>query len=97
LAYQPFHNLRLINEIKRAPFTASLHLSYTGERTTLDIYDKLKPYLLVDMALSYLFTVGRRGVTLSATVKNLTNRSYQNVKFYPMAPINYNLSLRYDF
>lgn len=97
LAYQPKHtsNLRLKLESKKREFFVST--SYTGSRTTVDIYDYLPPYLLVNCGATYNISLFKKRAKLSINIRNLLNIQYQNVKFYAMPGINYNSSLRIDF
>ena len=97
LAYQPRHSWRASAGAGNGPLSFSVNLSYTGERTTLDIYDKLPDYLLADASVSYKTTLWKREITLTGVVKNITNTSYQNVKFYAMAPLNYMVNVVFSF
>ncbi len=72
-------------------------MSFSGERSTLDIYDILDPYFLTDIGTQFeSIFLGHRFV-VNAVIKNLTGVSYQNVKFYAMPGRNWNLSLRFYF
>lgn len=97
LAYQPKISWRsgLRMSISRA--TVYLNLSYTGERTTLDIYDILPSYLLTDIGASYEFKISGARFTINGVVKNITDEMYQNVKFYAMPGRNYQMSIQYKF
>jgi outer membrane receptor protein involved in Fe transport len=97
LAYQPLHSWRASAGAESGPVSFSVNLSYTGERTTLDIFDKLPDYLLADASITYKTALWGREVTLSGVVKNITNTRYQNVKFYAMAPLNYMVNVVFSF
>ncbi len=97
LAYQPRHSWRGAVNAERGNWASFVNISYTGERTTLDIYDTLAGYTLIDFGASYQGKIFGKDVTISSVVKNLLNVSYQNVKFYAMAPINYQITLKWKF
>ncbi|MDP3453324.1 MAG: TonB-dependent receptor plug domain-containing protein [Bacteroidales bacterium] len=104
LAYQPRHSLRSGINAQWGDLSAFITLSYTGERTTLDIYDIMPSYLLTDIGLDYNINIcdksrknsGSR-LVLSPVVRNIFNVSYQNVKFYAMAGRSWQISLRWNF
>jgi len=97
LAYQPKHSLRSSLTVARNTFSSYVSLSYTGERTTLDIYDVLDSYFLVDIGFSYKGSLGVNSYSVNVALKNITNELYQNVKFYAMPGRNWQLALRYFF
>lgn len=97
LAYQPRHSWRGALNAERGNWASFVNISYTGERTTLDIYDTLAGYTLIDLGASYRGKILGKRVTVSTIIKNLLNVSYQNVKFYAMAPVNYQITLRWEF
>ena len=97
LAFQPKHSARaaLSAHLNKLAFYANM--SFSGERSTLDIYDILDPYFLIDIGAQFeSIFLGHRFV-VNAVIKNLTGVSYQNVKFYAMPGRNWNLSLRFYF
>jgi len=93
LAYQPKHSWR--TKLMAANGTISLYgaLSYTGVRTTIDLYDILPSYLLSDFGATYCFRLFGEEFAANGVVKNIFDVSYQNVKFYAMPGRNYQISL----
>lgn len=97
LAFQPKHSFRSSFTLGRGDISSFVNLLYTGERTTLDIFDILDSYFLVDIGLSYKSKLGANNYSLNFALKNITNEYYQNVKFYAMPSRNWQLALRYFF
>ena len=104
LAYQPLHSLRTNISVQRGDLSAFVNVSYTGERSSLDIYDRLPAYLLTDVGFNWSISLpgvsrvaSGRGLVLNPVVKNIFNTRYQNVKFYAMPGINWQVSLRWNF
>lgn len=97
LAYQPRHSWRAMVKGERGKFSVFAAMSYTGRRTTLDIYDVLPSYLLTDAGATFRQPFGDNELVLSATVKNIFNVSYQNVKFYAMPGTNGQLTVQFRF
>jgi len=97
LAYQPRHSWRAMAKGERGKFSVFAAMSYTGRRTTLDIYDVLPSYLLTDAGVTFRQPFGENELVLSATVKNIFNVSYQNVKFYAMPGTNGQLTVQFRF
>lgn len=97
LAFQPKHSLRSSFTASKDAITGFINLSYTGERTTLDIYDILKPYFLVDVGVALKGVLGGNRYSLNIALKNITNEHYENIKFYAMPGRNWQVALRYFF
>lgn len=97
LAYQPKHSLRTTLSVKINNNTMFTTISYTGDRTTLDIFDKLPSYTLTDVGYSRKLSLFGEHLTMDAVVRNIFSVSYQNVKFYAMPGINWQLTLRWIF
>jgi len=97
LAYQPRHSWRSMVKGERGRVSLFAGVSYTGKRTTLDIYDILPSYTLTDAGVTYRQPLGEKELIVSGVVKNIFDVSYQNVKFYAMPGINWQLSLQFKF
>lgn len=97
LAFQPKHSLRSSVKVSKGALSSYLNFSYTGERTTQDIYDILKPYILTDIGFALKGDLGSNRYSLNIALKNITNEYYQNVKFYAMPGRNWQVALRYFF
>lgn len=80
-----------------------LHLSmlYIGERYSLNENipsNLLDPYLLLNLSASYAYRIKDNHVLkLHAGIKNITNESYNYVRYFVMPGINYFIKLSYDF
>lgn len=70
--------------MSKAGVALYLNFNYTGERSTLDIYDILPSYLLTDIGATYDFKISGARFTINGIIKNITDEMYQNVKFYAM-------------
>ncbi len=97
LAYQPYHSLRASANVYKGTYNLYVSFSYTGERTTLDIFDRLPSYTLTDIGFSHKGELFNKRFTLSGVVRNILDVQYQNVKFYAMPGRNWQLSLRFFF
>jgi iron complex outermembrane receptor protein len=97
LAYQPKHSLRASLRADLNKWSLYGGIYYTGTRTTLDIYDILPSYILADLGLIYKFSLFGENFTANGVVKNISNASYQNVKFYAMPGRNWQISLQWKF
>lgn len=97
LAFQPKHSFKSSFTVSRGDFSSFVNLLYTGKRATLDIFDVLNSYFLVDIGFAYKGKLGINNYSLNFALKNITNEYYQNVKFYAMPGRNWQLALRYFF
>ncbi|OFY39206.1 MAG: hypothetical protein A2X18_04085 [Bacteroidetes bacterium GWF2_40_14] len=97
LAYQPKHSWRTTIKAERGALSLYGGLYFTGERTTIDIFDILPSYLLTDVGAIYRFKVFGEAFTANGVVKNIFDVSYQNVKFYAMPGRNWQISLKWQF
>ena len=97
LAFQPRHSVRGSLSLSGGPFLWFATISFTGDRTTLDIFDVLDPYTLLDAGARYKGVLGGQKYSINLTVKNITGTNYQNVKFYAMPGRNYNVAFRLYF
>lgn len=77
--------------------------NYTGERTSSDIYDILEGYLLWDISLNHTFTFPKKRasnhtqrLTLSFQVKNLLDKTYQNLPFRGMPGRNFAAGIKWQ-
>jgi len=97
LAYQPKLSWRAGLKLVRGRGALYTNLNYTGERTTIDLYDILQSYLITDVGASYDFKLAGCHFVANGVVKNITGEVYQNVKFYAMPGRNYQMSIQYKF
>lgn len=97
LAYQPEHSWRASVTADKEPFSLFARVAYTGERTTLDIFDLLPSYILTDIGASAKININKYKFTLNTTILNLFDTNYQNVKFYAMPKRHWQVSVRWNF
>lgn len=97
LAYQPKHSWRTTVKAEKGALSLYGGLYFTGERTTIDIFDRLPSYLLTDLGATYSFRVFGEMFTANGVIKNVFDVSYQNVKFYAMPGRNWQISLQWTF
>jgi iron complex outermembrane receptor protein len=97
LAYQPKLSWRSGLRVVKDNWEIYSNVSYTGKRTTVDLYDILPSYTLLDIGTSCNLRLFGCNFVLNGIIKNITNEMYQNVKFYAMPGRNYQLSLQYKF
>ncbi len=97
MAYQPKLSMRSGIRGERGGTSLYVLFSFTGTRTTTDIYDLLPSYFLTDAGLNKSFSLVKRKFEASAVVRNIFNVSYQNVKFYAMPGRNFQFSLKWKF
>lgn len=97
LAYQPKHSWRASFTADKDPFSLFIRVAYTGERTTLDIFDILPAYILTDIGASAKINLTKYNFTINATILNLFDTRYQNVKFYAMPKRHWQVSVRWNF
>ncbi len=97
LAYQPKISWRSGLRLSMSGASLYVNLGYTGERSTLDIYDILPAYLLTDFGVSYDFKISGAHFTINGVIKNITDEMYQSVKFYAMPGRNFQMSIQYKF
>ncbi len=97
LAYQPKHSWRTTVKAERGALSFYGGLYFTGERTTIDIFDILPSYLITDLGAIFSFKAFGEEFTANGVVKNLFDVSYQNVKFYAMPGRNCQISLQWKF
>ncbi len=97
LAYQPKISWRSGLRLSMSGASLYVNLGYTGERSTLDIYDILPSYLLTDVGASYDLKIHGEHFTINGVIKNITDEMYQNVKFYAMPGRSCQMSIQYKF
>lgn len=97
LAYQPKNSLKTRIRVDYGKFSAFIAMQYVGERTTVDIFDILPSYEVFDVGASSKFDSAVGEFVISGAVKNLFDKQYQNVKFYAMPGVNYQLSVQWKF
>ena len=97
LAYQPKNSLKTRIRGDYGKFSAFIAMQYVGERTTVDIFDILPSYEVFDVGASSKFESAVGDFVISGAVKNLFDKQYQNVKFYAMPGVNYQLSVQWKF
>ncbi len=97
LAYQPRHSWRATLKASEKRFSFYTGLYYTGERTTIDLYDVLPSYLLTDIGSTCHFRLFGEDVIANIAFKNIFDVHYQNVKFYAMPGRNFQISLQWKF
>lgn len=89
--YQPKHNLIVKIGYERGRVESKIVGSYTGRRSSSDIYDIMKGYFLLNGHVKY--RLGER-LTLSGELDNILNADYQNVKYYAMPGFNFSIGVQ---
>ncbi|MFA5713754.1 MAG: TonB-dependent receptor plug domain-containing protein [Bacteroidales bacterium] len=97
LAFQPLHSFNSTLTIERDRVSLFTTISYTGRRSTLDIFDLLPSYTLTNIGGEYKGILWGNNFSIILSINNLFGVNYQNVKFYAMPPTNSLLTLRYFF
>lgn len=101
IAYTPklTGNATLSGSYKQAGL--NLSMLYIGKRYSLNeniSSNQLDPYFILNLSASYAYNIkGQHTLKLHAGVKNITNQSYNFVRYFVMPGINYFIKLSYDF
>jgi len=82
-------------QIRKLSF--SLQGSYTGERTTSNIFDVMGAYFTTNLTAGYHFLFKKHGLKTSLNLNNLFNAEYQNMPFKAMPGRHFYVSLVYSF
>ena len=97
LAYQPQHTANASFEASYRNWLFQLDGHFIGSRTTTDRFELLDPYFLLNTTLRYRLHCFRQPSDLSLTINNLLNTNYQNVLFYAMPGINFQIAWMFRF
>ncbi len=95
LVYVPKHRLNLNSTLNYKNFSFTTYNSFTSERfysSDNDSNNKLKPYYVCDISLSYNFNLFSFNNTINFSVFNLFNTKYFVIQSYPMPLRNYSLT-----
>ena len=72
--------------------------SYTGRRSTSDVFETMDAYWLCNTSLGYKFTLCKKWqLGLQATVNNLLDTDYQTVPYKAMPGRHYQLEVRLEY
>lgn len=101
IAYAPRNSGSLSLAAETRPLTLSYTLVAVGERYSLaqnlPSY-RMEPYLDHSLSLSREFRAGARArILLSAQALNLTGRTYEVIKWYPMPGRNYRFTIKLTY
>ena len=97
MAYQPKHTSVTNLGVSVKNLCTTLTYSYTGERSSTDIYDIMPAYSLLDFAINYKFVFLSHEWDVTGEVKNILNADYQNIRFYAMPGINFAFAVQWKF
>jgi len=92
LIYTPRHVANAFIALSRNNWSLSMNLSYTGKRMTGYTREEsmsLDPYTLFHMNASLKFSMKQHIFDIKASVNNLLDIQYQNVKNYAMPGMNH--------
>jgi len=93
----PEHTFSTVFQSQIHKFTFSLQGSYTGERTTANVFDVMDAYFTTNLTAGYHFLSGKHGLKTSLNLNNLFDVEYQNMPFKAMPGRHFYLSLIYSF
>ena len=78
-------------------FSFSLQGSYTGKRTTSNVFDVMDAYFITNLTAGYHFSFGKHNVKTLLNLNNLFNIEYQNMPFKAMPGRHFYFSLIYSY
>ena len=78
-------------------FSFSLQGSYTGKRTTSNVFDVMDAYFITNLTAGYDFSFGKHNVKTLLNLNNLFNTKYQNMPFKAMPGRHFYFSLIYSY
>ncbi len=97
MAYQPKHSFIVSCMASYRKVTGELSCSYTGKRTSTDIYDIMDGYSLLNFLVKYDFKLFKQRFSATGEINNILNTNYQNVMFYAMPGANFAMALQWIF
>ncbi len=92
----PEHTFSTAFQSQIRQFSFSVQGSYTGERTTANVFDVMDAYFTANLTTGYHFLFGKHGLKTSLNLNNLFNTTYQNMPFKAMPGRHFYLSLIYS-
>ncbi|MGF7139192.1 TonB-dependent receptor [Roseimarinus sediminis] len=93
LIYNPMHMANFYYALKYHSLSANIDGTFTGSRYTNYVGSKLPAYFLTNCGLALKNEYRQQSFTVSFTVHNLFNVSYQNEKYYAMPGRSFRLGL----
>ncbi len=85
LPYTPQHIGKFSFYLVHRSFSFMYSMNYTGKRfTNYDESHFLKPYLLQDTGLDYIFSIKKLEIKLTLKINNLFNIQWENIAYQPM-------------
>lgn len=93
LIYTPLHMANFYYALKYHSFSANIDATFTGSRYTNYTGSKLPAHVLTNCGLAFKNEYRQQNFTISFTVHNLFNVSYQNEKYYAMPGRSFRLGL----
>jgi iron complex outermembrane receptor protein len=93
----PEHTFSAMWQTSFRNFSCALNGSYTGERSTSDVFDILEAYFIMNFTASYKFEFKKHLLSTSLNVNNIFNTDYQNMPFRAMPGRHLYVSLIYSF
>jgi iron complex outermembrane receptor protein len=91
----PEHTFSAVFRSQIRQFSLSVQGSYTGKRTTANVFDVMDAYFTANLTADYLFTFGKHGLKTSLNLNNLFDTDYQNTPFKAMPGRHFYFSLIY--
>lgn len=98
LIYTPTESGLLNISYIRKTLLFNINSTHTGWRfISSDNEEKMSPYILINLALSKSFKLGRHALALSARANNIMGVKYEALRYRPMPQNNYELGLNITF
>ncbi len=93
----PEQTFSAIWQTKIRKLSFSLQGSYTGERTTSNVFDVMDAYFITNITAGYNFLFGKHGLRMSLNLNNLFDVEYQNMPFKAMPGRHFYISFIYSY
>ncbi len=96
IPYTPDHSGSLTTSLGFRQWTAGYNLLFSGSRYTLgenNPFNRLDGWTVHDLFVMKNYTLGNLYCTLKAELNNLTNQSYDIIRYYPMPGRTYKISI----
>ena len=99
IAYTPLHSGSASVLLHTPWLDFSYNVLFMGERYTLSYNipdNRMKPFADHSITLSREFNINKQQLQVQFDVRNLGNKNYEVVRFYPMPGANWRLSVSWD-
>lgn len=95
LYYVPNIGVQYHSDIQYKTWTFSVFTNFESKRY-YNLTKTLDAYCVVNIGVRKLFTIKSSKIIVNAMVKNLTNKTYEQIRSYPLPMRNYELSIQYN-